>query len=396
MRHWIVEIPSLIVLLNALYAGLLVWLLHRREPYLRFLAMVAMAWMAMMCGLMLVQIGAPLSWEPFLRRWFYFPLGVEMVWNLLFLPALTPVIALVALALRLFGPVAREEKPAMPAGLSRRKFIRLVAVGAAPSAALGMGVHGSLTSHDLRAREFRVPVAGLPPELEGFKIAHISDLHSGIFCGPARLRIIREMSNDLKADLVAITGDIINRDMAEFPDARASILGIGSRYGTYLCEGNHDRIPGPGLMAKACGQSHLPFLFNANAIIPVNGRRIILGGLPWMNSGFEGKTEWVSRLFPERREGDVRILLAHHPHLFDIAQSADLVLSGHTHGGQIMVGESAGLGPLFFKYWSGFYRRGQTVLIVSNGCGDWFPCRVGAPAEVGLLTLSAAKREKEV
>jgi predicted MPP superfamily phosphohydrolase len=110
-----------------------------------------------------------------------------------------------------------------------------------------------------------------------------------------------------------------------------------------------------------------------------------------MSTGFEGKPEMVSGLFPERREGDVRILLAHHPHLFDIAQSADLVLSGHTHGGQIMLSESTGLGPMFFKYWSGTYHRGQTTLIVSNGCGDWFPCRIGAPAEVGLLTLTAAK-----
>ena len=110
-----------------------------------------------------------------------------------------------------------------------------------------------------------------------------------------------------------------------------------------------------------------------------------------MNTGFEGRPEWVSGLFPERQEGDVRILLAHHPHLFDIAQSADLVLSGHTHGGQIMLNESIGLGPMFFKYWSGSYHRGQTTMIVSNGCGDWFPCRIGAPAEVGLLTLTAAK-----
>ncbi len=89
-------------------------------------------------------------------------------------------------------------------------------------------------------------------------------------------------------------------------------------------------------------------------------------------------------------EGDVRILLAHHPHLFDIAESVDLVLAGHTHGGQIMVGP-VGFGPVFFKYWSGLYQRGTTSMVVSNGCGDWFPCRIGAPAEIGLLRLTAAK-----
>ena len=98
----------------------------------------------------------------------------------------------------------------------------------------------------------------------------------------------------------------------------------------------------------------------------------------------------VSALFPARQEGDLRVLLAHHPDLFDIAQDADLVLSGHTHGGQIMFGDGIGLGRLRFKYCSGLFQRDNTTMIVSNGCGDWFPCRIGAPAEIGLLKLKRA------
>ncbi len=388
---WVLEIAISVVVLNCLYAGFLIWMLQRRRPWPGFLAVAAVAWMAVMCGLLVLQGCIPPAWEPFARHWLYLPLGVEMTWNLILLPLAAPLIILAALTLRLFRPVAREAGPLTPEGLTRRKFIYLVAGGAAPAAALGMGVHGMLTRHELRVREFRIPLPGLPPELEGFKIAHVSDLHSGVFCGPDRLRIIRQTANDLKADLVAVTGDLINRDMAEFPDALAAIQGIQSRYGAFACEGNHDRIPGLGLVAEACAKNNLPFLFNSTAVIPVNGRRLILGGLPWMNTGFEGKPEMVSGLFPERREGDLRVLLAHHPHLFDIAESADLVLCGHTHGGQIMLDQSIGLGPLFFKYWSGAYHRGQTTMIVSNGCGDWFPCRIGAPAEVGLLTLTAAE-----
>ncbi len=97
----------------------------------------------------------------------------------------------------------------------------------------------------------------------------------------------------------------------------------------------------------------------------------------------------VGALYPARQPGDVRLLLAHHPNLFDDAVETDLVLSGHTHGGQIMCGP-VGLGPLFFKYWSGLYQREKTALVVSNGAGDWFPCRIGAPAEIGLLRLTSA------
>ena len=99
----------------------------------------------------------------------------------------------------------------------------------------------------------------------------------------------------------------------------------------------------------------------------------------------------VGDLFPPRQEGDTRILLAHHPHLFDIAQEADLMLSGHTHGGQIMFGD-IGLGRLRFRYWSGLYQRANTTMIVSNGCGDWFPCRIGAPAEIARVRLDAGRR----
>jgi hypothetical protein len=254
-----------------------------------------------------------------------------------------------------------------------------------------MGVHGALTRDDLRVREFQLPIANLPPELEGFTIAHVSDLHSGLFVGPARLKIISDATNDLKADLVAITGDIINREMDEFPAALAAIRRIESPSGIYLCEGNHDVIPGPLVLAAACERNGLPMLYNTCTALPVRGQRLLLGGLSWESYlQMNIRPGMVGELFPLRQEGDVRILLAHHPDLFDIAQEADLVLSGHTHGGQIMFGD-IGLGRLRFKYWSGRYQRGSTTMIVSNGCGDWFPCRIGAPAEIGLLRLTKAK-----
>jgi hypothetical protein len=274
--------------------------------------------------------------------------------------------------------------------MSRRKFLYLLGYGAVPATALGMGVHGELTREDLQVREFDIPIANLPPELEGFTIAHVSDLHSGLFVGAARLKIMSDAANDLKADLVAVTGDIINREMGEFPAALAAIQRIESRYGTYLCEGNHDVIPGPCVVVQACERNQLRMLYNTCTALPVRGRRLLLGGLSWMRYyQMDIRSGMVGELYPPRQEGDTRILLAHHPHLFDIAQEADLILSGHTHGGQIMLGD-IGLGRLRFKYWSGRYHRGNTTMIVSNGCGDWFPCRIGAPAEIGLVRLTKA------
>jgi predicted MPP superfamily phosphohydrolase len=389
MHLWIAFVALYVLVQNFGYAALQVWLLRRRQPWPKWMEGAILFWAFLMSVLFLLEVFEPPAWKSFMREWLYLPMAVEMVWNVLFLQVLFPGMILVVLVVRLLSRIRRPQ-PISPAGMSRRKFLYLLSYGAVPATALGMGVHGALTQEDLRVREFRIPIPNLPPELEGFTIAHVSDLHSGLFVGPARLKIISDATNDLKADMVAITGDIINREMAEFPAALAAIRRIESPYGTYLCEGNHDTIPGPCVLVATCELNGLSMLFNTCRAIPIRGRRLLLGGLSWARYyQMDSRPEMVSNLFPPRQENDVRILLAHHPDLFDIAQDADLLLSGHTHGGQIMFGD-IGLGRLRFKYWSGRYQRGNTTMIVSNGCGDWFPCRIGAPAEIGLVSLTKA------
>jgi len=97
----------------------------------------------------------------------------------------------------------------------------------------------------------------------------------------------------------------------------------------------------------------------------------------------------VRALAARRETGAFPILLAHHPHLFDpaVATGLPLVLAGHTHGGQLMLTQNIGVGPLRFRYWSGTYRSGDARLFVNNGVGNWFPLRVNAPAEIVKLTL---------
>lgn len=388
MLPFVFLISAYVIAQNFGYAALQVWLLQRRQPRPRWMGIIVYLWAFLMSGLFLLEAFEPAGWKTFLRDWLYLPMAVEMIWNVLFLQVLVPGMILLVLILRRVSPRPPAPPPAPP-GISRRKFLYLLGYGAVPATAIGMGVHGTLTRTDLRVREFQIPIAGLPAELEGFTIAHVSDLHSGLFVGPNRLKIMSDMTNDLKADLAVVTGDLINREMSEFPAALAAIQRIESRHGTYLCEGNHDVIPGNGLVVAACARNGLPMLYNSSATLPIHGRRLLLGGLPWIVHDENTPPQTVGNLFPERQEGDVRLLLAHHPHVFDFAQDADLLLSGHTHGGQIMFG-GIGLGNLRFKYCSGRFHRDNTTMIVSNGCGDWFPCRIGAPAEIGLLRLTKA------
>jgi predicted MPP superfamily phosphohydrolase len=97
----------------------------------------------------------------------------------------------------------------------------------------------------------------------------------------------------------------------------------------------------------------------------------------------------VHALLQQRKTEAFPILLAHHPHAFDAAAEAGLplTLSGHTHGGQLMLNEQLGFGPAMFRYWAGLYERRESKLIVSNGVGNWFPLRVNAPAELIHVTL---------
>ena len=386
MIPWITFVATYIAALNFGYAALQVWLLKRRQPWPRWMAAALYLWAFLMSSLFTLMAVEPFAWKIFMREHLYFLMAVTMIWSL-FLQVLTPVMILVVLIIGRVRPVARPQ-PISADGVSRRQFLYLASYSAAPALALGMGVHGTLTQDDMRVREFKIPIANLPPQWEGFKIAHVSDIHSGIFVGPTRLKIISDATNDLKADLVALTGDIINREMNEFPAALAAIQRMESRYGTYLCEGNHDAIPGPCVLVAECYRNHLRMLFNTCQSLPVPSSRLLLGGLSWARVfQMAYRPDMVRNLFPRRQEGDVRILFAHHPHLFDIAEDADLVLSGHTHGGQIMLNENVGLGRIRFKYCSGLFQRDNTSMIVSNGCGDWFPCRIGAPAEVALVTL---------
>jgi predicted MPP superfamily phosphohydrolase len=389
MHLWVIVISTYVLMENLGVAAAMLWLLFRRPPYSKGLAAAVCVWAVVMTGLFLIGLTPPESWKPLMRDWLYFPLSTATVWNILLLQVLFPLMMLTYFILRWRNRAALPQ-PVAPDGISRRKFLRLVGYSAVPAVAVGMGVHGAVSQDDLRVREFQIPIAGLPPELEGFTIAHVSDLHSGLFVGPTRLKIMSDKANDLKADLVTVTGDIINREMSEFPDALTALKRIESRYGMYLCEGNHDVTPGPRLLVNACVANGLRMLYNFRITLPVGDRRLLIAGLPWMVDGYQGHPEIVSRLFPQREEGDVRILLAHHPHLFDEADSVDLLLSGHTHGGQIMFGDNIGLGPIRFKYCSGRFQRGNTTMIVNNGCGDWFPCRIGAPAELGLLRLTKA------
>jgi predicted MPP superfamily phosphohydrolase len=137
-------------------------------------------------------------------------------------------------------------------------------------------------------------------------------------------------------------------------------------------------------------------LVNESRLVPIRGQQVQLLGLSW-NRDDELIANSVRQLARQITPGAFPILLAHHPHAFDAAaaEGFPLTVSGHTHGGQLMLTETVGFGPLMYRYWSGLYRKSEhegASLVVSNGVGNWFPVRIGAPAEIIDLTLRAGGR----
>jgi hypothetical protein len=134
--------------------------------------------------------------------------------------------------------------------------------------------------------------------------------------------------------------------------------------------------------------SGLPFLLESESTLAFRDARVQFLGIRWAHATSE-LSESVQRVRPLVRSDAFPILLAHHPHAFDAAAAAGipLTLSGHTHGGQIMLNERLGFGPALFRYWSGLYGKAASSLIVSNGTGNWLPLRINAPAEIIHITL---------
>jgi predicted MPP superfamily phosphohydrolase len=164
-----------------------------------------------------------------------------------------------------------------------------------------------------------------------------------------------------------------------------------------MIEGNHDLFIGREEFDSRVKASGIRLLVNETEQLTVRGHPLQLLGQRWGGPVFrrrEGNDSGpIAASFEElialRDPEAFPILLAHHPHAFDPAAAAGLplTLAGHTHGGQLMLNEETGFGPMMFRYWSGHYTEGDSHLIVSNGVGNWFPLRTSAPAEIVHLTL---------
>jgi predicted MPP superfamily phosphohydrolase len=276
-----------------------------------------------------------------------------------------------------------------------RRQILTAAATFAPQAVLGGTLLVSASQIGrFRIRNVTLPFPNLPPRLHGMTIAHVSDTHAGRFVGVRELRHIVSATADLKPDLIAFTGDLIDFNLADLPVALSALKDLTSVAPVATCVGNHDLFEDGDAFRKKLLLADVGLLCDEVMPLTIRGEKLNLLGLDWgapKQPRVDNLQAHMDRLLSKPRSTHFPILLAHHPHAFDPAAQADipLTLSGHTHGGQIMLTPTLGAGRVY-KYWSGLYEKPTSKLFVSNGVGNWFPLRINAPAEIVHLTLTRA------
>lgn len=289
---------------------------------------------------------------------------------------------------------AQSPVPADP--VSRRDFIGACAALTPPLLTLGFTGIAVQQLNRFRLRRFTLSIPSLPRALDGLTIAHITDVHVGTWTNGPILQDMVNATNNLRADLVLVTGDLINYELSFLSEAMDLVKAMHGRYGLWMIEGNHDLYANAMEFEHRVKASGIPLLLDESAISTVRGYPVQFFGLRWMEGIGRHRDQVTSlqvrELMKQRQPDAFPIFLAHHPHSFDAAVEAGLplTLTGHTHGGQLMLDSHLGVGPTLFRYWSGVYKRKDSQLVVSNGIGNMFPLRINAPAEIVHLTLRCA------
>jgi hypothetical protein len=289
-------------------------------------------------------------------------------------------------------PVQAEQKTL----ITRRNFL-LGSAAAASGVALYSSEHAR---RELSVENQTLALANLPQAFRGYRIAQISDIHFDEYTEPWFVRRVVGEVNRLAPDLVLLTGDYVSNSPRGGQFAAEAMLRCANELRRLTCPlryasmGNHDSILGPPLIRAGLASASIPMLFNQHVAIERNGERIWVAGLADALSNVPN----LLKAIPANPDGPV-ILMCHEPDYADnvleqgFAGRVDVMLSGHSHGGQVRLPV---IGALKLseggrKYVQGLFRVGQMQLYVNRGIGTvGLPFRLNCPPEITLFTLRQA------
>lgn len=242
--------------------------------------------------------------------------------------------------------------------------------------------------------DVEIPVTDLPTALHGFSIAQISDIHVGPTIKRGFVEKIVALVNGLKADLIAVTGDLVDGSVQQLSPHTAPLAGLAARHGVYFVTGNHEYYSGERAWTAEIRRLGMQVLKNEHVVLQHDGASLVLAGVTDLSAHHFDAAQYsdpVAALHGSPADAGAKILLAHQPNSAMAAAGAgfDVQLSGHTHGGQfwpwnLFVG-------FFQPFTGGLYRLKNLWVYVSRGTGYWGPPnRFGVPSEITRIRLIPA------
>jgi hypothetical protein len=245
-----------------------------------------------------------------------------------------------------------------------------------------------------RVRTVEVPITGLPRALHGFTIAQISDMHVGPTIKRDYVDAIVDAVNRLEADLIAVTGDLVDGSVAQLAHHTQPMSRLTARHGAYFVTGNHEYYSGARAWIAELRRLGLRVLINEHVVLEHEGEDVVVAGVTDYSAHYydeSHRSDPHGAIAGAPAEAAFKLLLAHQPRSAHSAAQVGfhLQLSGHTHGGQFLPWN-------FFvrlqqPFTAGLHRLGDLWVYTSRGTGYWGPPkRLGAPSEITQLRLVPA------
>ncbi len=285
---------------------------------------------------------------------------------------------------------AREETTLRPA---RRELLTQAArvALAAPFAVAGYGTFIGRSNFEVREVDIALP--DLPKSLEGLRLAQLTDIHFGLDMTALELERVVAMTNEARPHVALVTGDLITESGDPLDKCLDIVSDLRADAGVWACMGNHERYAESESFCESYARDRgISYLRNAARSLRFGDAHLNLCGVDYQRTSLP----YLHKAEELMDEQAINVLLSHNPDVFPTASKLgyDLVVGGHTHGGQVtveIVEQWANPGRFFTPFVAGEYRLDRSVLYVSRGIGTVnLPMRVGAMPEISILTLRRA------
>lgn len=240
-----------------------------------------------------------------------------------------------------------------------------------------------------------IPLPHLPRALHGFRIAQISDVHVGPTIKRGFVEAIVGAVNRLGADVIALTGDIVDGPVHSLTADTAPLAALRARHGAFFVTGNHEYYSGEAPWSREMTRLGMRVLKNEHVVLAHDGASVVVAGVNDFGAHHfdpAQRSDPAAALLGAPADAGAKILLAHQPKSAAAAAAAgyDLQISGHTHGGQFWPWNL--LVRYFQPFTAGLHRLKNLWVYVSRGAGYWGPpTRFGVPPEIALLRLVPAR-----